>query len=58
MSCPVGESIKKIYKIELVSNKLIVDFESKKWPWEKNEAIRQKREYEIIEWSSDRIIIK
>ncbi|WP_106790835.1 hypothetical protein [Aquimarina sp. Aq78] len=58
MSCPVGESIKKIYAMELKKNKLIVDFEFTKWPWEKNEAIRQKREFEIIKWGSERIILK
>ena len=35
MSCPVGESLKKVYTIELVNNMLIVDFESTKWPWKK-----------------------
>ena len=58
MSCPVGESIKKVYSIELKNNKLTVDYESKKWPWNKNEAIRKKRLFEIIKWESERIILK
>jgi len=58
MSCPVGESYKKIYSIEFKNNKLIVDYEYTKWPWGKNEAIRKKREFEIIKWNSERIILK
>lgn len=58
MSCPVGEPLKKIYSIVLKNNKLIVDFESKKWPWEKNEAIRKKKQFEIIKWGSESIILK
>lgn len=58
MSCPVGELLKKVYSIDLIKNKLIVDFESKKWPWETNEAIREKIAFEILKWDSQTIILK
>lgn len=32
MACPVGETITKLYSFDLKGAKLIVDFESKKWP--------------------------
>ncbi|WP_452599779.1 hypothetical protein [Pontimicrobium sp. MEBiC01747] len=57
MSCPVGESLKKVYSIELKNDKLIVDYESKKWPWKKHEGIRKKRQFEIIKWDPEIIIL-
>ena len=58
MACPVGETITKLYSINLKGKKLIVDFESKKWPWKKNKTIREKRTFKIITWSSDMIVLK
>ncbi len=58
MSCPVGESIKQVHTIELTNNILIVDFESTKWPWKKNESIRKKRRFEVIKWGTKCIVLK
>ena len=58
MSCPVGEPLKKIHGIELKSNQLIIDFETKKWPWKENNSERVIRNFSIIEWNSKKIILK
>ncbi len=56
--CPVGESLKKIYRIDFKKGKLIVDFETKKWPWKENKAKREKKEFIILEWDIKRIVLK
>lgn len=58
MSCPVGEPLKKVYSMVLKADKLIVDYETNPWPWEDNKAKRSKREFTIIRWSPEGIVLK
>ncbi|MEM5566819.1 hypothetical protein WNY78_16985 [Psychroserpens sp. AS72] len=57
MSCPVGETVKKINTFELVNNTIIIDYQIMKWPWQNMEWKRYKRTFKIIRWSSDAIVL-
>ncbi|MDC8003906.1 hypothetical protein POV27_07570 [Aureisphaera galaxeae] len=57
MYCPVGERYKKVNSIELVDNHVIVDFQSKRWPWRDHEWVFSKVKFRIFRWTPDHIIL-
>ncbi|MFD2914824.1 hypothetical protein [Psychroserpens luteus] len=58
MSCPVGESLKRINTFVFANNMVIIDYQTKKWPWKNNEWIYEKRTFKIIRWSNEAIVLK
>lgn len=58
LSCMVGESLRKINSIDYKNNKLIIDYQTKPWPWKDKSWIFRKREFEIIKWSAQYIVLK
>ena len=54
--CKVGEQLHRINSFVFEKNKVVIEFQSV--PWNRKEWIYKKREFEILKWSQDGIVLR